>query len=85
MKLFYKITPEKYREALDKIKERFEMHEEVDEAKTMLMLESEDKIELVSGMFDPSTDEEATIRVVLVDESLKDDFDSILGEPYKVR
>lgn len=85
MKLFYKIDPEKYRIALDKIKSEFGMHEEVDEAKTMLMLNTEDKIELVSGMYDPIQDEIATIRVVLVDESLKDFFDSVLGEPYKVR
>ncbi|MHA1909399.1 MAG: hypothetical protein ACW98Y_19025 [Candidatus Thorarchaeota archaeon] len=85
MKLFYKIDPERYREALDAIKSEYGMHEEVDEARTMLMLNTEDKIELVSGMYDPAEDEKATIRVVLVDESLKAFFDSVLGEPYKVR
>ncbi|MHA2424120.1 MAG: hypothetical protein ACXAEF_04995 [Candidatus Thorarchaeota archaeon] len=85
LKLFYKINPDKYREALDKIRNEFGMHEEVDEAKTMLTLNSEDKIELVSGMYDPIEDDVASIRVVLVDESLKDFFDSILGEPYRVR
>ena len=85
MKLFYKIEPTKYQEALSKIKDKFGMHMEVDGAKTMLMLNSEDKIELVSGMYDPTEDEVASIRVVLVDKSLKDEFDSILGEPYKVR
>ncbi|MFW9850273.1 MAG: hypothetical protein ACFFF4_14140 [Candidatus Thorarchaeota archaeon] len=85
MKLFYKIAPEKYREALDKIKSEFGMHEEVDEARTMLMLNTEDKIELISGMYDPHEDEYATIRVVLVDESLKEFFDAVLGEPYKIR
>lgn len=85
MKLFYKVKPEQYREVLDKIKARFEMQEEVDEAKTMLMLNTEDKIELVSGMYDPHNDDMALIRVVLIDESLKAVFDSIIGEPYKVR
>jgi hypothetical protein len=85
LKLFYKIDPEKYRDALEKIKNEYGMHEEVDEAKTMLMLNSEDEIELVSGMYDPAEDEVATIRVVLVNESLKSFFDSVLGKPYKVR
>ncbi|MFW9919746.1 MAG: hypothetical protein ACFFED_09120, partial [Candidatus Thorarchaeota archaeon] len=78
-------TPEKYREVLDIIKERFDMNEDVDEARTTLTLNTEDKIELVAGVFDPSTDDLASIRVVLVDESLKSEFDSILGEPYKIR
>ncbi len=85
MKLFYKVEPAKYQESLERIKERFGMHKEVDGAKTILMLNSEDKIELVAGMYDPAQDEIASIRVVLVDESLKNEFDSILGEPYKVR
>ncbi|MFW9909005.1 MAG: hypothetical protein ACFFEF_10550 [Candidatus Thorarchaeota archaeon] len=85
MKLFYRLDPDKYRDALDKIKNEYDMHEEVDEAKTMLLLNTEDKIELVSGMYDPAEDDVATIRVVLVDESLKGFFDSVLGEPYKVR
>ncbi len=85
LKLFYKVEPDKYRDAMNAIKTRFNMHEEIDEAKTMLMLETEDTIELVSGMYDPNTDDIATIRVVLVDESLKNEFDSILGEPYKIR
>ena len=83
--MFYKISPSQYREALDKIKEKFGMHEEVDEARTMLLLDSEDTIELVSGMYDPNQDDVAQVRVVLVDDSLRGYFDSILGEPYRVK
>ena len=61
------------------------MHEEVDEARTMLLLDSEDTIELVSGMYDPNQDDVAQVRVVLVDDSLRSFFDSILGEPYRVK
>jgi hypothetical protein len=70
---------------MEAIKERFCMNQEVDEAKTFLMLDSEDVIELVSGSYDPKADEMAHVRVVLVDESLKEVFDSILGEPYRVK
>ncbi len=85
MKLFYKVHPSKYQQAMEAIKERFGMHQEVDEEKTILMLDSEDIIELVSGSYNPNEDEMAHIRVVLVDESLKEVFDSILGEPYRVK
>jgi len=85
MKLFYKIHPSKYPEAMKAIKERFCMNQEVDEEKTILMLDSEDIIELVSGSYDPKKDKMAHVRVVLVDESLKEVFDSILGEPYRVK
>ena len=85
MKLFYRVRPEDYRACFDKIIEKFGMHEEVDGAKTMLMLDDDSHIELVSGTFDPSTDETAHVRIVLGDESLKDFFDSVLGVPYKVK
>jgi len=85
MKLFYKVDPSKYREAIDKIKEKYRMHEEVDEARTMLMLDTEGTIELVSGMYNPYEDDVAQIRVVLVDESLREFFDSVLGKPYRVK
>ena len=85
MKLFYKIHPADYPRLLNAIKERFGMHQEVDEEKTILMLDSEDKIELVSGSYNPHEDELAHIRVVLIDTSLKEIFDSILGEPYRVK
>ena len=85
MKLFYKVDPSEYSEAMEKIRIRFCMKQEVDEEKTILMLDSEDVIELVSGSYDPNEDEMAHVRVVLVDESLKEIFDSILGEPYRVR
>lgn len=85
MKLFYKIQPSEYAKVMEAIKERFRMNEEVDEQKTILMLDSEEAIELVSGSFDPNENKMAHIRVVLVDESLKEVFDSILGEPYRVK
>lgn len=85
MKLFYKVPPSEYPRMMEAIRVRFGMNQEVDEEKTILMLDSEDTIELVSGSYNPSEDEMAHIRVVLVDESLKEIFDSILGEPYKVK
>ena len=85
MKLFYKIQPSEYPKVMEAIRERFGMNQEVDEEKTILMLDSEDAIELVSGSYDPNENELAHIRVVLVDESLKEVFDSILGEPYRVK
>lgn len=60
------------------------MHEEIDEARTMLKLDDEDKIERVIGTFDPDAGE-VQIRVILVDESLKEFFDSVLGQPYKIK
>ena len=85
MKLFYKVDPSEYPEAFEKIKEKFGMHEEIDEARTMLLLDTEDAIELVSGMYNPHLDDVAHVRVVLVDESLREFFDSVLGEPYRVK
>ncbi len=85
MKLFYRVSPDEYRDCLDKICEKFGMHEEVDEARTMLMLDDDSQIERVIGTFDPMTDETAHVRIVLADESLKEFFDSVLGEPYKVK
>ncbi len=61
------------------------MHEEVDEARTMLMLDDDSQIERVIGTFDPNTDETAHVRIVLSDISLKEYFDSVLGEPYMVK
>jgi hypothetical protein len=61
------------------------MQEEVDEARTMLMLDDDSQIERVTGMFDPNTDETVHVRIVLADESLKEYFDSVLGEPYRVK
>jgi len=86
LKLFYKIHPTKYEQAIKEIQEEFDLVKQVDEAKTMLMPEQEEgPIELVSGMFDPREDDMASIRVVLLDKSLRDSFDSILGEPYRVK
>jgi phosphotransferase system IIB component len=85
MKLFYKVQPDEYTNCMTRIREKFAMHEEIDEARTTLVLEDQSKIERVSGTFDPSSDDAAQIRVVLNDESLKEFFDSILGEPYLVK
>ncbi|MHA2189878.1 MAG: hypothetical protein ACXAAP_06570, partial [Candidatus Thorarchaeota archaeon] len=71
MKLFYKISPSIYREAMERVRVEFNMHEEIDEARTLLMLEDISRIELVSGMYDPVEGDVAMIRVVLNDETLK--------------
>jgi hypothetical protein len=70
---------------MNKIRERFGMHEEIDEASTILMLEDMSKVEKVIGTFDPNFDKFAQVKVNLNDKTLKEFFDSILGEPYKVR
>jgi hypothetical protein len=85
MKLFYRVEPEEYSVCFEKIREKFGMNKEVDGAKTMLMLDDDSQIELIAGTFDPSTDETAHVRIVLTDESLKEYFDSVFGEPYRVR
>jgi hypothetical protein len=85
MRLFYKVRPDVYVNCMRQIRERFAMHEEIDEARTTLMLEDQSRIERVSGTFDPSSDDVAQIRVVLNDESLKEFFDSVLGIPYLVK
>ncbi|MHA1936276.1 MAG: hypothetical protein ACW97A_13455 [Candidatus Thorarchaeota archaeon] len=85
MKLFYKISPSIYREAMERVRVEFNMHEEIDEARTLLMLEDISRIELVSGMYDPVEGDVAMIRVVLNDETLKEFFDSVFGVPYKVK
>ncbi len=85
MKLYYKVNPDKYRECMDQIREKYGMHEEVDEARTILMLDDDSQIERVMGTFDPHSDAFAHVRIKLNDESLKDFFDSVLGTPYKVK
>ena len=85
MKLYYRIEPDDFRDCLDTIREKFGMNEEVDGAKTMLMLDDDSQIELVSCMFDPKEDTFAHVRVILNDRSLKEFFDSVLGQPYKVK
>ncbi|MFW9796609.1 MAG: hypothetical protein ACFFE2_06200 [Candidatus Thorarchaeota archaeon] len=85
MKLFYRVSPEEYREAMDKIREQFGMHEEVDEARTMLMLDDVSQIEQITGTFDPSSDKFAHVRISLNEKSLKEFFDSVLGDAYKVK
>ncbi len=83
MKLFYKVNPEEYSSCMDMVKDHFNMHEEVDEEKTILLLDDETKIEKVTGSYDPMDDEVAKVRVILVDPSLREFFNSVFGEPYK--
>ncbi len=85
MKLFYRVAPEKYREMLDRVREEFGMHEDVDEDKTILTLDDDSQIEQVRASYDPAEDEFVHVRVVLNDESLRGFFDSVFGEPYKVK
>jgi hypothetical protein len=70
---------------MDQIRDQYGMHEEVDEARTILMLDDDSQIERVMGTFDPNTDTFAHVRISFSDESLKDFFDSVLGVPYKVK
>ena len=84
-KLYYKINSDEYEDAMDKIQAKFNMHKDVDEEKTILNMDGEDIIEQIVGSYDPMEDDEAKVRIVLVDESLRSYFDSILGEPYKVK
>ncbi|MHA1481332.1 MAG: hypothetical protein ACTSQZ_07925 [Candidatus Thorarchaeota archaeon] len=85
VKLFYKIDPAQFRNVMDTIRDKFMMHEDIDEDKTILNLDSEDVIEQITGSYNPVEDEIANIRVVLVDESLREYFDSVLGEPYRIK
>ncbi len=84
MKLYYRVNPEGFRSFMNKIRDNYGMHEEIDEARTVLKLDDEDKIERVIGTFDPDAGE-SQVRVILVDESLKEFFDSVLGKPYKIK
>ena len=84
MKLYYRVKPEDFRACIDRIRDNFGMNEEIDEVRTVLKLDDEDKIERVIGTLDPDAGE-SHIRVILGDESLKGFFDSVLGQPYKVK
>ena len=85
MKLFYKVNPNEYRKCMMQIREKFVMHEEIDEARTTLLLEDDSPIERVSGTYDPISDDVARIQVILNDESLREFFDSVFGKPYLVK
>jgi hypothetical protein len=85
MKLFYKIDPSYYREAMNKARDELGLHEEIDEEKTILIPKDETQIEQVVGSYDPMEDKPAKVRVILVDESLRKFFNSVFGEPYKVK
>ena len=84
MKLYYRVKPEDFRACMDRIRDNYQMHEDVDEVRTVLKLDDEDKIERIIGTFDPDAGE-VQIRVILGDESLKEYFDSVLGQPYKIK
>ncbi|MHA2354920.1 MAG: hypothetical protein ACXADC_07085 [Candidatus Thorarchaeota archaeon] len=83
MKLFYRIEPSGYRSCMDKIRDEFSMHEEIDEDKIILMLDDESRIVKVTGSYMPGEDELASVKVILEDRSLKQFFNSVLGQPYK--
>ncbi len=85
MKLYYRLKPEDYSRCLEEIRQRFSMHQEVDEARTTLRTEDQSRIERVIGTFDPMQDEAADVRVIIEDETLREYFDSVLGEPYRVK
>ena len=82
-KLFYKIEPSEYRKAMNRIRDELNLHEEIDEEKTILIPKDETQIEQVVGSYEPKGDKVARIRVILIDASLRDFFISVLGEPYK--
>jgi hypothetical protein len=79
------MDPSKFREAMKRVRDELELHEEIDEEKTILIPKDETQIEQVVGSFSPMEDEIAKVRVILVDESLRSYFDSLFGEPYKVK
>ncbi len=85
VRLFYRVDPTKYGELMNKVRDEFNLHEEIDEERTTLTREEEKRIELVRGSFDPSEDDLAMVRVVILDDSLRSYFDSVFGEPYKVK
>ncbi|MBN2230553.1 MAG: hypothetical protein JW779_13275 [Candidatus Thorarchaeota archaeon] len=85
MRLFYKIKPDSYKASMDQIREKFSLHQEVDEARTILSGEDDSQIERVIGTYDPESDDVAQVRVTIHDKSLRQFFDSILGEPFLVK
>jgi hypothetical protein len=85
VRLYYRVSTEDYARCIETIQSEFGMNQEVDEERTTLTLDDESRIELVRGTFDPKSDEFAHVRVVLVDVKLRSYFDSVLGEPYKVK
>jgi hypothetical protein len=69
---------------MERIRDNYGMHEEIDEVRTVLKLDDEDQIERVIGTLDPDN-AEAHIRVILGNSSLREFFDTVLGQPYKVK
>ncbi len=87
MKLFYRVSPDEYRAKMTRVRERFDLHEEVDEEKTILMADegSGTGIVKVTGSFDPREDAFAMVKVILDDSSLEAFFNEVFGEPYRKR
>ncbi|MFO7836230.1 MAG: hypothetical protein R6V83_06230 [Candidatus Thorarchaeota archaeon] len=85
MKIFYRVDPSVYKEKMDEVKKEFGMHQEIDEHRTFLVLDDTSKIERITGSYSPREDEEALVRIVLNEESLKDFFDHVFGEPVLVK
>lgn len=79
------MDPQVYKEKMNTVKEEFGMHQEIDEEKTILVLDDTSKIELITGSYHPREDDEALVRIVLNEESLKDFFDHVFGEPFLVK
>ena len=84
-KLFYKVRPGEYRELMKRVREKYNLHEDIDEEKTILTADDEDTIIKISGSFDPSSDDVAKVKVILADSTLRNYFNSVFGEPYKER
>jgi hypothetical protein len=84
-KLFYKVSPDEYKEMMRQVREKYNLHEDIDEDKTILTADDEESIIKVSASFDPSSDDVAKVKVILVDAALRDYFNSVFGEPYKER
>ena len=82
-KLFYRVDPADYAERMKAVKEKFGMHEEIDEEKTILMLDDESRITKITGSYHPGEDDVAMVKVILNDKSLRDYFNSVFEEPYK--
>ena len=83
MKLFYRVPPGRHREAMDRIRDELNLHEEVDEDRIILLAETEDRVIKVTCSYDPRSDDEAYIKVILADDTLEEFFRSVFGEPFR--
>ena len=85
MKLYYKIDPAKFRDCMVEVRDRFNLHEEIDEAMTILSREDNPAIEIITGSYDPVEDEHASVKAVIHDPSIREFLDEVFGEPIRVR